>query len=116
MRTKNVLLSLLIAAGTGLPAASFARADVSVGISFGPPPPPAVVYIPPPQPGYYWASGYWGWDGFRHVWVDGRWLVARRGHVWVPDRWVQRGPHWRHVRGHWEPGHRDRGRHRGHRD
>ena len=88
MRTKNVLLSLLIAAGMGLPAASFARADVSVGISIGPPPPPAVVYAPPPQP----------------------------GHVWVPDRWVQTGPHWHHVRGYWKPGHQDHGRHRGHRD
>ena len=37
MRTRNLLLSLLFAAGTALtPALSQARTDINVGIQFGP--------------------------------------------------------------------------------
>ena len=111
MRTKNVVLALLIAAGVALPAVSGARTDVSVGINIGPPPPPAVVVVPPPQPGHVWAPGYWAWNGHRHVWVEGRWIVGRPGYVWVADRWERRGPHWHQVRGHWKHNHHDNGRH-----
>ena len=58
--------------------------------------PPQVVteYAPAPQPGYIWVSGFWGWQGHRHVWFPGRWEAARVGHRWV-------GPEWRRERGGW---------------
>lgn len=113
MRTKNLLLCLLIAAGALLaPVAGHADSRVSVGIAIGPPPPPVVV-VPQPMPGYAWAPGYWGWNGYQYVWVEGNWLPARPGYAWVPDRWERRGPNWHHVHGHWDNGRRDHGR--GHR-
>jgi len=116
MRTKNLLWSLLIAAGILLaPAAGQADSRVSIGIAIGPPP-PYVVAHPAPAPGYVWAPGYWAWNGYQHVWVGGHWIAARPGYAWVPDRWERRGPHWHHVHGHWKHrGHGNRGHHRGHR-
>jgi hypothetical protein len=115
MRTKNLLWSLLIAAGIALvPAASQADSRVSIGVAVGPPPPP-VVMAPAPAPGYVWAPGYWAWNGYRHVWVEGYWMAVRPGYAWVPDRWERRGPRWHHVHGHWNPRHTGRGFHGGHR-
>ena len=105
MRTRKLLMSLLIAAGIALPGAAPADPRVSVGIHIGPPPPPVVV-APVPPPGYLWAPGYWAWDGYRYVWVDGRQVVARPGYVWVPDRWERRGHYWHHRHGHWQQGRR----------
>ena len=112
MRTRNLLLGLLIAAGVALPAAGQARTDFSLGINVGPPPAPVVVAPPPPvEPGYVWTPGYWAWDGYRHVWVEGRYVAPRPGYVWVPPYWDRRGPRHYFVEGRWVPEH---GRH-GHR-
>ena len=111
MCTKKTLSSLLFAAILVLPVAGQARTDISVGIQIGPPPAPAVVVRPPvPQPGYVWAPGYWGWDGYRYVWVEGHWMAPRPGHYWMAPHWERRGPNWVFIDGRWAanhyPGHR----------
>src|SRR5205823_1196730 len=37
-------------------------------------PPPMLVEMPPPQPGprWFWAGGFWTWQG-EWVWVNGHW-------------------------------------------
>ena len=103
MRAKNLLIGLLVSAGAILmPVTSHADSRVSVGITIGPPPPPMVVQPVAPAPGYVWAPGYYGWNGYQYIWVSGRWIAPRPGYVWVADRWEQRGPHWQHVHGYWE--------------
>jgi hypothetical protein len=29
--------------------------------------------VPPSRPGFIWATGFWRWNGSRHVWVRGHW-------------------------------------------
>ena len=107
MRSNGLWLAALIGVGTLLPVTGNARTDVSVGINVGPPPAPVVVAPPPPvaQPGYVWAPGYWGWEGYRYVWVEGRWMAPRPGYGWVAPRWERRGPNWFFVEGYWAPHH-----------
>jgi len=62
MRTKRLLLTVLIAAGAALsPAVSQAR-DVHPGIEFG-----YSAQLVPVQ-----ARGHYVWDGYRYVWVNER--------------------------------------------
>ena len=73
MRAKNLLIGLLVSAGAILmPVTSHADSRVSVGITIGPPPPPMVVQPVAPAPGYVWAPGYYGWNGYQYIWVSGR--------------------------------------------
>jgi len=86
------LLSLLLAAGCVVGAA---RRPTQAEAAGGPPPQPerertagdafvtpesseAKPDAPPgpPPPGKVWRSGYWHWEGSRHVWVPGRWEPA----------------------------------------
>jgi hypothetical protein len=75
----------------------------------------AVADVPPPAPYYevrpalpfvgaVWISGYWGWNGGRHVWVPGRWDHGRPGYVWQPHRWVPNGGRWNLYGGGWRRG------------
>lgn len=114
MRAKNLLFCLLISAGAlAAPVASHAATRVDVGITLGPPTAPNVVMAPAPAPGYVWAPGYYGWNGYQYIWVSGRWLAPQPGFVWVADRWERRGPYWQRVQGHWDREHHGHGyRHR----
>ena len=115
MRAKNVLIGLLVSAGALLaPVASHADSRVSVGITVGPPTPPVVMQPVAPAPGYVWAPGYYGWNGYQYIWVSGRWIAPRPGYVWVADRWEQRGPHWQHMHGYWARDRHGHGRGHGH--
>lgn len=100
MRTRDLLLSLLIAAGTALtPALSQARTDINVGIQFGHSASP-VTAVPASN------RGQRVWDGYRNVWDEGRYVAPRRGSVWVPGHWEGRGRHRHFVQGHWVREHR----------
>lgn len=96
--TRNLLLSLLLAAGA---FAAPAYAQISFSVNIGPPAPQYEV-APMIPPGYIWAPGYWGWSGERHVWVRGRAIVQREGYRWEPDRWEQRERSYYRTAGHWE--------------
>lgn len=114
MLRRNFLLScpLIIFGVATFPAA----ADVNVGIDIGiAPPPPRVEIVPGPRPGFIWASGYWRWEGRRHIWVKGHWMRARPGYYWVAERWEPRGGRHHFEPGHWErEGYREREREREH--
>lgn len=66
------------------------------------PPAPRDEIIPGERAGYLWTSGYWDWNGSKHVWRPGHWIEKREGYVWASDTWEQRGEQWELVRGHWE--------------
>ena len=86
MRTRNLLLSLLFAAGTALtPALSQARTDINVGIQFGHSAPP-VTAVPAAHNRY---GGH-----------EGRYAAPRRGFVWVLH-WEGRGRYRHFVEGHY---------------
>lgn len=67
------------------------------------PPPAEPVYevTPGERPGYYYAPGYWRWDGKRHIWTPSRWIVDRPGYSWVPDGWEKHGTKWHFAKGYW---------------
>ena len=69
---------------------------------YGPPPVVAETYGVAPFPGALWISGYWGWEGSRHVWTPGRWEHPRPGYRWVPRTWEQHGREWHQRGGRWE--------------
>lgn len=51
---------------------------------------------------FIWVSGYWRWDGGRHVWVAGHWMRPPQGHrVWVAPRWEHRGGTYVFIEGTW---------------
>ena len=103
MRVRAEFLGLLLLAAGALtaPGTSFGAVVVDVDVA---PPPLQVEVVPAARPGFVWASGYWMWNGNRHVWVAGRWVHERPGYHWVHEEWVQAGPHWHFQRGHWERG------------
>ena len=117
MHARKLLLCLLIATGTlSMAVGSQAAVDVSVGVTIGPPA-PIVEVAPAPRPGYIWAPGYYGWNGYQYIWVRGHSMMERPGHYWVAERWVQRGPRWHFEEGRWERHqHWNKGKKRGHRD
>lgn len=108
MFTRNLLVSVLIAAGaigaatTPLPSA----AAVDIQLNFGPPPARYEV-VPDPRPGWVWAPGYWEWRGNRHVWRSGVWVRERPGYAYYPHRWVEREGRWNFERGRWDRSRRD---------
>jgi hypothetical protein len=54
--------------------------------------------------GYEWVSGYWRWEGRRHVWVAGHYERTRRGYVWQAPRWDRRYDGWVFIPGRWVRG------------
>lgn len=52
------------------PAERRSAADPLAGAQ---PPPPEPPPGDPPSADAVWVSGYWHWDGVRHVWIAGRW-------------------------------------------
>ena len=110
-------LASFTAAGLGacilaLSTPAFAQVDINIAVSA---PPPAVIVEPPPPPrvGYLWVSGFWGWNGDRHVWQAGHWEAERDGEFYTQSRWVESSDGWRFVPGHWERRDRDEGKHGG---
>jgi hypothetical protein len=90
--------------GTNLPPSSPALAGApanTVVVAQAPPPVPVEVVPLTPGPDYYWAPGYWSWNG-AWLWVRGSWVLRPRpGAIWVGGHW---GPHPRGfvwVGGHW---------------
>ena len=74
----------------------------TVVANIAPPPVQYEVVGVPPQPGFFWISGVWLWEGGRHVWHGGHWAAPRPGYAWVPHRWHQEGDHWHMDGGHWQ--------------
>ena len=108
MFKRNVFLLCLLAllgAATTVPAS--AEVNFSIGINVAP---PAPLYepVPPPRVGFFWAPGYWRWDGYRHVWTGGRWIESRPGYHFVGEHWEHRDGRHQFVPGRWEheSGHR----------
>ncbi len=94
------MLALTLGALSGLHAAT---AQAAIGIDIDVAPPAARVMVaPPPRAGFFWAPGYWRWNGRAHVWHEGYWVRERRGYHWVADGWESRNGHYHYNRGHWE--------------
>jgi hypothetical protein len=68
------------------------------------PPPPQTEVIGVAPAGYFWLSGFWLWEGGRHVWHPGHWEAHRQGYSWTPHRWVQTGHGWQLHGGFWARG------------
>mgnify|MGYP002713019086 CR=1 FL=1 len=97
-----IALSGVLASVTGcVQAAPRHHVDARVVVVSTRPPPLRHVHHVAVRPGYVWASGYWRWNGHRHVWVDGRWLPARPGYVYLAPHWRSVRHGWRFVPGHW---------------
>jgi WXXGXW repeat (2 copies) len=97
------LFSILLLAFS---AASYADAEVAVGISVRIGPPPLPVYAQPicPGPGYIWTPGYWAWnDDDGYYWVPGTWVVAPVGMLWTPGWWGWGGGFYAWHPGYWGP-------------
>ncbi len=74
-----------------------------------PPPPIEEMRSPIPFPAALWISGFWDWNGFRHVWVAGRWSARPPGYAWDDYRWKHRHDgKWEHRHGHWHPRNEDK--------
>lgn len=96
-------VAAVIAISTAAFAPVQASAGVNVNIIVPVAPPPVIVEVaPPPRAGYVWASGYWRWNGSRHVWVDGRWERVRAGHQYERPEWRRDGDRWRFREGGWK--------------
>jgi hypothetical protein len=54
-----------------------------------------VVSLPPPGDGWFWAPGFWRWDGNKFDWGYGHWLRHRDGWEWVH-------PFYENIDGHWQ--------------
>jgi hypothetical protein len=65
------------------------------------PPPMVVEAVPAPRLGFYWITGFWGWEGRRHVWIPGRWINDRPGYMWSHEHWDHRGHGWHFESGRW---------------
>lgn len=98
---KKTILAILLAASSVV-MISTANAQVSVNINVGGPPPP-VRYepVPPPRSGWFWAPGYWDWNGRAHVWHRGRWLRQRPGYSYAQPAWREGPRGWELQRGGW---------------
>ena len=48
-----------------------------------------------PGGGFFYAPGFWTWDGTDYIWSPGRWARHREGFVWVH-------PFYENIGGHWE--------------
>ncbi len=98
MSLKKSLLGLIIASSFGavsLPAQS----EIIVSVA---PPAPRHENVPSPRRGYTWESGYWRWNGHRHVWVAGHWERNRHGYTYNPPRWEERDGRWVYHSRRWD--------------
>lgn len=100
MNLKKTLLGLLIASSLGAMARP-AQAEVGVILNFGPPP-ERYERVPEPRRGFLWESGYWRWNGRRHVWVAGHWERARSGYVYSAPGWIERDGRWEYQGRRWD--------------
>jgi len=72
-------------------------------------PPPSIEETPPTErpagEQFFWAPGYWAWDGERnnYIWVSGCWRAAPPKMSWVPGYWSQVAGGWEWVPGFWAP-------------
>ena len=98
MNLKKILLGLLLASSFGATAIP-AQAQISVDIA---PPPVQYEAAPVPRTGYVWESGYWSWNGRRHVWVAGHWERARPGYAYTGPNWVERDGRWHNDDRRWD--------------
>lgn len=103
MKSFKIMLACaaFVSAMLWLPETSVAQIRVHVRV--GPPPPPRVVVVKQRshRKGKVWVSGYWRWNGRRHVWHDGRYVAHRRGFVWVDGYWARDRRGWYWVEGYW---------------
>ena len=95
---KFILCSAFVLGAAAIPMAS----DAKVVVVEVAPPAVRVETVPAARKGHYWAPGYWGWRGGKHVWVAGHFVRERPGHHWVPHRWEQREGRWHLHEGFWE--------------
>lgn len=91
----RVLASLLLSLSL------VACADTGYYVAEPPPPVQEEVIGEPPYPGAVHITGYWGWEGRRHVWHRGYWSQPRPGYAWHPHRWERRGNRYYFSRGGW---------------
>lgn len=49
-----------------------------------------------------WISGYWKWNGRKHIWVSGHWVKSKKGKVWVAGYWEKSRRGWHYIPGHWK--------------
>lgn len=81
------------------------QAPLSYGvIADAPVAPPTPIYevIPPvPFMGAVWITGFWFWEGGRHVWRAGHYERGQPGRIWVPHQWEHHGGRWQLRDGHW---------------
>ena len=105
MKLKSIsmaILTLSVFAGGMTIDAPSAYAEINVGLVIGvPPPEPREEYAPEPREGFVWVSGYWRWEGNRHVWTEGHWEEERRGYEYRPAHWDREGDSWRFRDGDW---------------
>ena len=100
MNLKKALLGLMVASSFGAIALP-AQAEVDIILNFGPPP---LRYerVPEHRRGYVWESGYWRWNGHRHVWVAGNWVRERPGYAHRAPHWVERDGRWQYQSRRWD--------------
>jgi hypothetical protein len=100
MNLKRTVLGLMVASSLGAVALP-AQAQGEIVLNFGPPA-PRYEYVPAPRRGYVWESGYWHWNGHRHVWIAGHWERARPGYAYIGPRWVERDGRWYYHSRRWD--------------
>ncbi len=98
MNLKKALLGLMLASSFGATALP-ARAQIIIDVA---PPPVQYETMPPPRAGLVWESGYWRWNGRRHVWVAGHWERARPGYAYSGPNWVERDGRWHYNGRRWD--------------
>ena len=75
--------------------------EIVIGLQ---PPGDVVEQVPQGPPGYFWARGYWNWNGSELEWIGGHWAQDRPGYHWAHARWIpEPGGRWRFKPGHWKP-------------
>ena len=65
-----------------------------------------------PGADWFWAPGFWRWDGHNYDWGYGHWLKKREGYEWVHPfyeqingKWESRGWGWEHKDKEWDKHH-----------
>lgn len=103
MKSFKMMLACAAFASVMLWLPETSAAQIRVHVRVGPPPPPRVVVVKQRshRKGKVWVSGYWRWNGRRHVWHDGRYVAHRRGFVWVDGYWARDRRGWYWVEGYW---------------
>jgi hypothetical protein len=107
---KRILYAVaVVAISTAAFAPLQASAQINVNIIVPSAPPPIIVEVaPPPRSGYIWASGYWNWNGGKHVWSEGRWERVRVDHHYERPEWHRDGDNWRFQEGGWKTAKKDK--------